>query len=98
MNETDLLKLFNGVIKIAKPISTDASFAKSLEDVFADMDLDSLDFLLLGVYMGEIYGVPEEVMKEKRPDIKTVQDFFEFVKKHKTKDVTSVEEVLEAVK
>jgi acyl carrier protein len=98
MNEADLLKLFNGVLKIAKPIATDSTFPKSLDDLFAELDIDSLDFLLLGVYMGEIFGVPEEVMKEKRPEIKSVSDFFEFVQKHKTKDVESVDAVLETVK
>jgi len=97
MNETELLRLFNEVMKVAKPISTDGTFPKSLQDEFQNLDIDSLDFLLLGVYMGEIYGIPEETMKEVKLNVKTVQDFFNFLNEHKTRDLPPIDDVLKEI-
>ena len=60
----DFIELFNGVVTLAKPVSAKESYAKSLGDQLTDLDLDSLDTIMLAMYFGEIYGIEEDVMQE----------------------------------
>lgn len=57
----DFLKLFNEVAKVAKPAHTDLNITnpdEPLKEV-----LDSLDNLMVGIFLCEIYGIPEEIGK-----------------------------------
>lgn len=89
------IKLFNEVAKIAKPMYPDYNLATSLDDLFQDIEIDSLDCLLIGIYMAEIYGIDEEEGKKLNPQ--NMREFHDLIMKHKTKDVVSVEEAIAGV-
>jgi acyl carrier protein len=92
----NFLELFNEVAKLAKP-----AVAATFEPVtdpdapLKDCGIDSLDLLLITVYMCEIFGIPEEIGKELRPA--TVADIEVFIKQHGTKVPGSVKEAIESV-
>jgi len=89
----DFIKLFNEVVKLAKPVTADDSFAKSLDDKFEDLNLDSLDHLMLLMYFGSIYGVEEEVLRES--EYTTVSELQDFLVKHRTHNFDTLEQALE---
>jgi acyl carrier protein len=91
----DHLKLFNEIIKIVTPINTNRAEATSLDQPLAETGLDSLDLLMIGIYLAEIYGVEEEVAKTMQPE--TVGDMINFMENHKTKTPTSVEEAIKGI-
>lgn len=91
----DFIKLFNATARISKPMHPDFDNAKSLEDKLQDIDVDSLDCLLIGLYLCELYGIPEEKGKELMPI--TVGDIHDFLMLHKTKEPESLEAAIEAI-
>lgn len=96
MNDNDKLELFNGLITVVTPVNTMGAKAESLDDNLGDTGLDSLDLLMMGIYLSEIYGAPEEDIKDMQPT--TVRDMFDHIIKFKTKEPTSVSEAIESVK
>jgi hypothetical protein len=96
MNDNDKLELFNGLIWVITPVNSNCAEAKSLDDNLADTGLDSLDLLMMGIYLGDIYGALEDDIKDMEPI--TVRDMFDHVIKFKTKEPTSVHEAIESVK
>lgn len=92
----DFLELFNGVVKVVKP-----AFAGQLPLItdpnkpLKGTHVDSLDLLMVVIYMCELYGVSEAVGKEAKPT--TVAELQAFLEKHKTKEPASVKEALELV-
>ena len=92
----DFLELFNAVARKAKPMHMDLAFATSMDDEMADLSIDSLDGLMMMMYIGELFGIDDEVAKDFNP--KTVQEVYDFVQQHKTKEPTSMEEVREVIK
>lgn len=89
----DFLHLFNEIAKVARP---NFEGKIQLNEPLKDSGLDSLDVLMICIFLCEIYGIPEEVGKEMKPT--TVQETEDFVKQHKTKEPSSVEEAVEMVK
>lgn len=92
----DFIKLFNGVVARAKPVSSSDSCATSMDDALADLNLDSLDYILVTMYFGDLYGIEEEVFQEM--SVKTVSDLKDFLLKHKTCQPESAEAGLEQIK
>ena len=92
----NFLELFNGVVTLAKPVSAEQSHAKSMDDQLPDLKLDSLDTIMLAMYLGEIYGIEEDVMREMQAA--TVADLQAFLEAHKTLNPTDVEAELARVK
>jgi len=92
MTEQDLLALLKGVIALATPLNSNGVNVTDLDTPIADTGLDSLDLLMVGIYLSDVYGVPEEIAKTMQPV--TVRDMFEFMCQHKTKEPTSVEAAL----
>lgn len=91
----DFIALFNGVVMLAKPVSATDSFATALTDELADLGLDSLDFIMLSMYLGDVYGIEEDTMHEMQ--VVTVGDFQEFLEKNKTLTPVSAELALESM-
>lgn len=92
----DKLKLFNSLIDVIVPVNSAGAKADSLDEPLADTGLDSLDLLMMGIYLGDIYGVTEETLKTIEPVI--VLDMFTFMEEHKTKEPpATVEEALARV-
>ena len=92
----DKVALFNGLVKAVKPAFAEAETITSLDTDLVDTGLDSLDALMFSLYMGDIYGVPEEIAKNLQ--FKTVREMFDLFEQHATKHPASVEEALEVCK
>lgn len=88
----DYLKLLNGVARQVKPAQSAFRDAASLDDKMADTGLDSLDSVLMAVYVCEIFGIPEESGKTFSPQ--TFGDIAAFAQTHATRIPASVEEAL----
>jgi len=95
MTEQELLDILEGVVELATPLNSNGVKIKSLDENLAETGLDSLDMLMVGIYLGDIYGVSEDDLKTLQPV--TVRDLFEFMCQHKTKEPTSVEEALTSI-
>lgn len=98
MTDSELIELMNGIVKLARPVSSEDLKLTNLDVLLKDTGLDSLDFLMVSVYLSDVYGVPEEVVKEMKftPE-STVRDFITFMQQHKTKEPVSVKEALESI-
>ena len=92
----DFIELFNGVITLAKPVSAEDSHATSPDDQLVDLKLDSLDTIMLAMYLGEIYGIEEDVMREM--EAITVADLQAYLEAHKTRTPTDIKAELARVK
>ena len=92
----DFLELFNGVVDLAKPVSADQSHATSMQDQLADLNLDSLDYIMIAMYFGELYGIEEDIMREM--SVMSVADLQEFLLQHKTCEPESADAGLEQIK
>jgi len=89
----DKLELFNALIVVVTPVNSMGAHAASLDDSLSGTGLDSLDLLMMGIYLGDIYGVEEEELKLLQPT--TVKDMFDFMEQRKTKEIPqTVQEAL----
>ena len=95
MNEQEFLKLLNAVARVAKPMNDDYVDAVSMSDDFANCGLDSLDMLLTGIYMCDVFAIDEETGKQLQP--KNVQEMYDFLMLHKKKIPTSVDEAIKDI-
>lgn len=91
----DYLKLFNEIIKIATPLNSNKAEATSLEQLLADTGLDSLDLLMVGIYLAEIFGVSEE--QAKQVQAQTVGEMINYMHFYRTKEPVSVEEAIKSI-
>lgn len=92
----NFIEIFNYVAKVARPAHVKQSIAESMDDVFQDIGLDSLDGLVMLMYFDELYGIDDAVSKEWSP--KSVQELHDLVMANKTKEPASMEEVVEVCK
>jgi acyl carrier protein len=92
----NFIEIFNYVAKVARPAHAKVSIAESMEDVFQEIGLDSLDGLVMLMYFDELYGIDDAVSKEWTP--KSVQELHDLVMANKTKEPASMEEVVEVCK
>jgi len=92
----NFIEIFNYVAKVARPAHAKKTIAESMDDVFVDIGLDSLDGLVMLMYFDDLYGIPDAVSKEWTP--KSVQELYDLVMGSKTKEPTSMEEVAEVCK
>jgi acyl carrier protein len=86
----------NGVAKVAKPAHSEFSEIQSMDEKFSSLNLDSLDMLMIGVFIAIIYGIEDEVAKNLHPT--NAQEMLDFVNQHKTCDPESIESALELIK
>ena len=92
----NFLDIFNYVAKVARPAHAKVTIAESMDDVFAEIGLDSLDGLVMLMYFDELYGIDDAVSKEWTP--KSVQEIHDLIMANKTKEPASMEEVAEVCK
>ena len=92
----EFIEIFNHVARVARPAHTKVAIAKSMEEAFQDLGLDSLDGLVMLMYFDDIYGIDDAVSKEWAPT--SVQELHDLVMANKTKEPASMEEVVEACK
>lgn len=99
MTDNELLELMNAIIKVARPVSAEELKLSTLDKPMKETGLDSLDFLMVGIYLSDVYGVSEENMKAmKLEETSTVRDMINYVIAHKTKEPASLAEALELIK
>ena len=91
----NFIDLFNAVAKVAKPAHAGVAVASSMDDKFADIGIDSLDGLIMLMYMCEIYGVAESVSKEWMPH--NVKDLHDLLMAHKTREPESIESAIKGI-
>jgi len=92
----DFLDLFNAIAEVARPVHIKHSPLPHKDSNVTDEGLDSLDVLMISIYLCELYGIPEEVGKQM--ECFTVQDFEDFIMKHKTQTPESIEAAVEHCK
>lgn len=95
MTDKDYIDLLNGIIKVARPVSADDLKLSTLDIDLKDTGLDSLDFLMVGVYLSEIYGVSEEDMKLMQAT--TVRGMLDYMLSKKTKEPESVQSAIDSI-
>ena len=91
----NFLYLFNQVARVARPAHLDFTPLESLEQQIKETELDSLDTMVLCMYMAELYGISEETSKDMLPE--TPQQLLDFLVIHKTKEPESVEQAMAEV-
>jgi acyl carrier protein len=92
----NFIDLFNAVAKFVRPAHHDYEPFTNENQLFTDSSLDSLDMLMLGIYMCEIYGISEEIGKTMQPT--NIAEMKAFISEHKTKDPESIDAALELIK
>tara|TARA_R110002153_G_scaffold49362_4_gene139276 strand:- start:4903 stop:5139 length:237 start_codon:yes stop_codon:yes gene_type:complete len=70
---------------------------ENMDVELANLGLDSLDYVLVFMTLGDMHGIPEEVA-DSPPELNTLQDAKDFIDEHKVKTFDSVEEAMGAVK
>lgn len=92
----DWVEFSNKIIKLAK-----LSLHKKLKiintnDWFSDIGLDSLDSMVLVIYMFEIFGVPAEIQKVVTPH--SLSEVIDCIDKHGTNYFITADDALASVK
>jgi acyl carrier protein len=92
----DKLELFNALILVITPVNSMDAKGESLDQPLKNTGLDSLDLLMMWIFLSDIYGVDEEIAKTMQPT--TINDMFVFMEQHATKTPTNLQEALDSVK
>ena len=93
----NFIDLFNMVAKVAKPVHMSFTPATAMEEKMADLGLDSLDGLVMMMYLCELYGIPDnDETKGWHPE--TVQEVYDLLMANKTMEPESVEKAREQIK
>ena len=92
----NFLDLFNAVAEVARPIHVKYTPVPDKSSPIADFGMDSLDMLMVCVYLCELYGIPEEIGKDMTGS--TVQEIEDFISAHKTQEPESIEQAVEHCK
>lgn len=106
MNDSQKVELMNHIIALARPVSAEQLKITTLDVEMKDTNLDSLDFLMMGVYLGDVYGLSDEDLKNmqpkppeegEEPQSFTMRDIFNYVEKHATKTPATLEEAIASI-
>ena len=92
----NFIELLNKVAQVARPAHHEFIPIESMDEKFEETCFDSLDMLMIGMFMGMIYDIPDEISKEFQPE--TVDELYDFIQLHKTRDPESMEWALEQIK
>jgi acyl carrier protein len=96
ISDDDFFRLFNACARLAKTPNNPPIPAGSLDDLLPDLNIDSLDTLVLGMYLCDAFGVPEEVGKTMQ--VRSVGDFKAFLVANATIEQIDVENVISELK
>lgn len=88
----DFLELLNKVARVARPAHHEYIPMESMDEKFENSGLDSLDVLMIVMYMAMIYDIEDEASKEIQPT--TPEELFEAISKLKRRDPESIESAL----
>jgi predicted oxidoreductase len=96
ISDDDFFRLFNACARLAKTPNNPPIPAGSFHDLLSDLNIDSLDSLVLGMYLCDAFGVPEEVGKTMQ--VRSVGDFKAFLVANATVEQIDVENVISELK
>jgi acyl carrier protein len=96
ISDDDFFRLFNACARLAKTPNNPPIPAGSLDDLLPDLNIDSLDTLVLGMYLCDAFGVPEEVGKTMQ--VRSVGDFKAFLVANARIEQIDVENVISELK
>lgn len=92
----DKVELFNAVADVVKEGSVIGFNPITVLDTsWAETNLDSLDAIMMCVYLSEIYGVEEEISKHFV--FATPKELFDLLEANKTREPESLEKALKVV-
>jgi len=92
----NFIELLNKVARVARPAHHEFVPIERMDERFEETCFDSLDMLMIGMYMGMIYDIDDEISKEFQPEI--VQELYDFIQLNKKHDPVSIEWALEQIK
>lgn len=89
------LDLFNAVARVARPAHHDFVPIDTMDLLFVDSCFDSLDMIMIGMFMAMIYDIEDEIAKEMNPT--SMQEMYDQIQQHKRRDPESLEWALEQI-
>jgi acyl carrier protein len=92
----DKIELFNALARKARPAHCDYIPIESLDIPWAETGLDSMDALMMVIFLSDIYAIPEMAAKEFQ--FATPAELFALVDQHKTTEPETLEAAMEHVK
>ena len=92
----NFLNLLNEVARVARPAHHDFVPVNSMDQLFTETCFDSLDMLMVSMFLAMIYDIDDEIAKNMMPT--SSQEMFDFIQEHKKRDPESIEWALEQIK
>jgi acyl carrier protein len=92
----NFIELLNKVARVARPAHHEFVPIERMDEKFEETCFDSLDMLMIGMFMGMIYDIDDEIAKDFQPE--TVQELYTFIELNKKRDPESIEWALEQIK
>jgi len=89
------IELFNALARKARPAHADYTPIESLDIPWPETGLDSMDAMMVVIFLSDIYGIDEQTSKEMQ--FTTPAELFALVDQHKTKEPATLEEAMEHV-
>lgn len=84
MNQEQKIELFNQLARHIRPAFYEYKDITTLDVKLKDTGLDSLDFVMMVIYLAAMYNVPEKVYKDFAPE--TAQQLYDLLEQHKHKE------------
>jgi acyl carrier protein len=92
----NFLDLLNMVAREARPAHHALTPMTDMQTPFTETEVDSLDGLMIVMYMSIIYDIEDDLVKDFHPE--TPQQLFDFLQEQKKRDPASIEEAKEMIK
>jgi acyl carrier protein len=92
----NFIELVNMVAAASRPAFASDGVASSMDNALADIGINSLDSLVMTMYLCELYGIDDTTTREWHP--MTVQDVYDLVMARKTREPESLESAREQIK
>ncbi len=67
-----------------------------MDEKFEESCFDSMDMMMIGMYMAMIYNIDDDIAKDLRPE--TPAQMLADIEQHKTQDPESIESAMELIK
>ncbi len=80
MKDEEFLEVLTEVAKIAKPMHRNTIKIDDMTAPWAEFEVDSLDLIMIGIYMCDLWGVSEEVGKTMQ--VKNGSEMKAFLEQH----------------
>ena len=96
MKDSEFLRLVTAAVQAAKPFHGASIVIDSLDTPFKEYGIDSLDMLMICIYMSEAFKVPEEVAKNMQPA--NAGQMKDFLFEHAPSKDLDVDAAIEAMK